>query len=304
MKRKGIKKQGKGRKLRCLSLAKGKVYPSSSMIGILLLCLPLNASLKQRVKQAPGCFKWLPVIWASQVLCYFPAENSSAANIVKPWLCCYRLGEKWAWDDFLLECYFSYILENILWQAWKRKLRQMRKKGKFKKLFLLWRTWWGREWRRTGICTTCRAWLHSFVFLLSLTSKETMMLQAVLWSLDIPCWPKEAQGTTAVSKGRVCCLNWNKRVGIILLSLWSAIVSMPLQFWATAFHTLESHNIIYYPWLGNNLLLFWRFFPFTVLSFLSQGIEESEFLLLIFAILPAKFNLMCVWVKDRLVVTL
>lgn len=142
------------------------------------------------------------------------------------------------------------------------------------------------------------------VFLLILTSKGTMMLQAVLWSLDIPCWPKEAQGTTAVSKGRVCCLNWNKRLRIILLSLWSAIVSMPLQFWATAFHTLESHNIIYYPWLGSNLLLFWRFFPFTVLSFLSQGIEESEFLLLIFAILPAKFNLMCVWVKDRLVVTL
>lgn len=25
------------------------------------------------------------------------------------------------------------------------------------------------------------------VFLLTLTSKETMMLQAVLWSLDIPC---------------------------------------------------------------------------------------------------------------------
>lgn len=135
------------------------------MAGILLFLifffLPLSASLKQRVKQAPGCLEWLPVIWASQVLCYFPAENSSAANIVKPWLCCYRLGEKRVWDN-LLQCYFSYILENTLWQASKRKLRRIRKKSS-KSCFILWRTWWGREWRRTGICTTPRAWLHSFV---------------------------------------------------------------------------------------------------------------------------------------------
>lgn len=93
------------------------------------------------------------------------------------------------WDNFLLQRYFSYVLENILWQALKRKLRQIRKKRQVQKAvsFFEGLDEGGNEEGLEFVQLVEPGCIPLPVFLLTLTSKETMMLQAVLWSLDIPC---------------------------------------------------------------------------------------------------------------------
>lgn len=93
------------------------------------------------------------------------------------------------WGNFLLQRYFSDILENALWKALKRKLKQIRKKRQVQKAVSFFegldegQNEEGLEFVQLQE-PDC---IPLSVFLLTLTSKDTMMLQAVLWSLDIPC---------------------------------------------------------------------------------------------------------------------
>lgn len=140
------------------------------------------------------------------------------------------------------------ILEGVLWQALKRILRQTRTKGRFGKWFYwlkdLMREGMKKDWNLYNSCNSLAAFLCQCFHWLSLPKKQWCfkLLSGAWIYLTELLNVSQLLAWGAWVYTHVLLYKKNKRAGIILSSLWSAIVSMPFEFWVTVLRVLEGSH--------------------------------------------------------------